>query len=960
MADPSRNRPLLDALRVRRTPSLIALGMAVAGGLFMLRGTPLWWIGGGLLASALVVARRTWAEPLAELGETLARPRSLGPLRFAWSSLLIDALYVSLIVVVASVMMWDIVAGERPVSHDHTVHYFKAWQLHEHFLSDGRLFGWTQRWFAGEPANYLYPIGADLWVNLVHALSFGAFGFSRSYGIAFWLFHVLTGLAGYRFARVLGGPHAGFITAILLLTDASEFRLGGWNYTINYGVWPQALSLDFALFALCHLPAIVERRTLRDLGWFGFWMGLAILTHPMQLIFLVLLLVVVALAAPFSRAVKSASGVYRLLVGYALAVAVASLWLVPFMALRSETRDMGVWWDSSYEMGKALVELRLFPGSLGIAVAAGCFALAFALKSGRFMMVMTALLSLFIPAVSNATFIDEFHLPSIAQSFTKVQFIRMSTMVKPFWFSLAACFVVALPAVARPLAARFGAGEGPSKDSTFRAAALGFLVAFLTLPIVVPAVQSFWTSHVTKTLRTVADRELLADRRQVEAWLKHNLPNDGFWRLGIFSGHNHDLMDLGAILDRPIYKRGFTPVSNFVYKPDVRDREVLEAVNLRFAVSKQYLRTDEFEQLQQFGAYRVYRFKYWRPDPFQVLQGSGDVRLEKFSDELVSLRAYPGSKGVLRLNVSYFPRWHAYRDGKELRITPTYLESDKEKTGFITVELQPGHYRFVFERTWKDWIGMPISLLGLLLCGLLVLIDRRAAGASRAHRLLDAPAELLERLSQPRFARLRRGLLGVAVLGALGAAVSLAEWRPAIALQELNGAAIARVRFDFLESLSKARVYIEYLDGPRRCRRQGDRFVCRDRDGTLDNERYVGSSPATIEEYTMVRCIRARPEEKAVLVLRYPQVPLSGALVGYYGIERAGRLLKKVRPVNFQIHVGRQRVYADHTRSDNKMHWFNVDLSAFKQRVDDVTFSIDSPNVSKRYFCFNAQLAELK
>ena len=49
------------------------------------------------------------------------------------------------IVCVASVMMWDLVEGERPVSHDHTVHYFKAWQLHEHFLSEGRLLGWSHR-----------------------------------------------------------------------------------------------------------------------------------------------------------------------------------------------------------------------------------------------------------------------------------------------------------------------------------------------------------------------------------------------------------------------------------------------------------------------------------------------------------------------------------------------------------------------------------------------------------------------------------------------------------------------------------------------------------------------------------------------------------------------------------------------------------------------------------------------
>ena len=37
-------------------------------------------------------------------------------------------------------------------------------------------------------------------------------------------------------------------------------------------------------------------------------------------------------------------------------------------------------------------------------------------------------------------------------------------------------------------------------------------------------------------------------------------------------------------------------------------------------------------------------------------------------------------------------------------------------------------------------------------------------------------------------------------------------------------------------------------------------------DGNIDNEKYVASTPAEIEEYRMVRCIRARPEDNAALV----------------------------------------------------------------------------------------------
>jgi len=70
----------------------------------------------------------------------------------------------------------------------------------------------------------------------------------------------------------------------------------------------------------------------------------------------------------------------------------------------------------------------------------------------------------------------------------------------------------------------------------------------------------------------------------------------------------------------------------------------------------------------QFGIYTVYEFRHWKPDPFVITQGSGSVKMESFTDEEIRLRAAPGSKGKLRLNVSWFPRWHAYRDGKRVSL----------------------------------------------------------------------------------------------------------------------------------------------------------------------------------------------------------------------------------------------------------------------------------------------------
>ena len=108
----------------------------------------------------------------------------------------------------------------------------------------------------------------------------------------------------------------------------------------------------------------------------------------------------------------------------------------------------------------------------------------------------------------------------------------------------------------------------------------------------------------------------------------------------------------------------------------------------------------------------------------------------------------------------------------------------------------------------------------------------------------------------------------------------------------------------------------------------------------------------------MVRCIRARPQDNALLNLRFPDVPVGDAIVGYYGIERAGRLMRKKRPVDFEVFAGGERLYSGATESDNKMHYFIAPLAGVRGERTHVRFSVKAKNVSKRYFCFHAQVVD--
>lgn len=952
-------RAIAPVVSAQRAPLGCALLLLIAGSWLIALGTPLWWFGASALVGAAICAYHGLRPQLMAAGAWLAQPRSWRGHGYVAGTLLLDLLYSGILTWVASIMMHDLVAGVRPISHDHTVHYFKAWQLHEHLLP--RIHGFSHRWFAGYPVNYLYPVGTDLFVNLVYYLGFGAMSFARAYGVAFWLFHVFTGLSGYRFGRALGGPHVGLLTGFLMVTDLSAFRFGGWAYTIEYGVWPQALCLVFALLATVRVPEIFHpqlpgARNLQPIGWFALWMGAAIVTHPIQIIYLGLLFVAAVLAGLFSPEVRSARGTVRLLLAYVLSVMVAAVWMLPSVTSNKQIIAMGVWWDNTYELGKGLITLEAFPGTIGYVLAFGCLAIVLLLRSRGYMALLVAFMALIVPAVCNSSFIDELHLPQLSASFAKIQWLRTATMAKPFWFAMASMLVVL---VVKKAHAMLPLREGTGSRSWAREALFAMVVAQLTLPFAVQACQAFFTSNIAKSLTTETDRALDTDRAALVDWLLKNLPAEPFYRVCVSTGHNHDLLDIGTLIDKPIYKRGFTPAENFIYKMNTEDDAVLQAVNVRYMIVKKWLPPDSYTLLAQFGIYQVYEYKRWRPEPFVITQGEGPVKVERWSDDEIVMRAGAGAHGHLRLNVSYFSRWHAYRDGKRISLWPTALPESPTNTGFMTVHLQPGEYRFVFELSALDRISALLTLLGCAFSLALVFSGRVRVGFPRVTRALVRGSELLESLSSPRFRTLRRSFFGVAIAIGLAVVVGLAQWQPPLALENLDNAVVKKVRFDFLEQLNSARVSIEYPSRLRRCRRLLDRFACRTEDGNIDNEKYVASTPAEIEEYRMVRCIRARPEENARLEIEFPNVPTGDAIVGYYGIERAGRMLRLTRPVDFRVDVDGEPVYAGATTADNKMHWFQAPVSG-PRRNAKVRFNVSSANVFRRFFCFYAQMADLE
>jgi hypothetical protein len=231
-------------------------------------------------------------------------------------------------------------------------------------------------------------------------------------------------------------------------------------------------------------------------------------------------------------------------------------------------------------------------------------------------------------------------------------------------------------------------------------------------------------------------REDRAARVNFAEWARTEFQRTpGFFRIAHgFGEDGHRLSDLALYLPYPFYKASFTPAGHFKHNIDASSTEALAAANVRFVLSGAPLERDDLRLITIFPPkLNVYEFTEWNPDPFIIAEGEGDVELIEFGDDEITLRAQPGSHGVLRLNVSYFPAWRATRDGVAVLIAAVEYPGI-ERSGFMQVPLEPGLYRFRYHRGPADYVGFALCLVGLTGCAFLAISSRmpqnRVPGAS--------------------------------------------------------------------------------------------------------------------------------------------------------------------------------------------------------------------------------------
>ena len=627
------------------------------------------------------------------------------------------------VLALASIMLFPALRGDWPIGHDHPAHLFRIWQLRETILHHLMPWSWSHRWFAGYPQNIIYPIGADLFVLAVQALSLGKLSLGAAYGLAFWLFYFLYGYAAFFFVRrAVDSRVAGLIAVVFLLTDPGNNDIGGWFWLVDLGVWTMALGLVPALIGTVRIAALLEKPEPKTAAAIGLCVGLALLCHPFFLIYFGIAIPLLCASRYFSGEETYWKHAFILLgLGSVSGLLIASFWLVPYLSASAYASEIGWTGSSLSEIGAAIGSATLFPRMHPLAAIFGLVGSLFLLRTRRTLPLFMGLFT-FVCIVGSSSTFAELAGPGVTEWLnTHIITTRLLMLVKPFWYGAGAFLLVASWKTLDQFLPAPGKSTKSSRQKLITRLAMIVFVCAFVLSILFFSFAVFFENEVRRPTQWHSQRDDIAARRAFVAWAKDQWSHDSkFFRVVHgFDQDEHSLTDLGIELPYPFYKIYITPTGHFKYNLGSGSNAALRAVNVRFALSEHALPArPDFRLLKMFdGKLWLYEFRDWNSVPFEIT-GGGPVELTRFDDEDVELNAEPGAHGLLRLNVTYFPKWRATRDANPIPIKAVPA-AGVEHSAFMEVELAPGIYHFHYQKTWSDYLGNVFCLLGVAGCGLL-------------------------------------------------------------------------------------------------------------------------------------------------------------------------------------------------------------------------------------------------
>ncbi|MCK5795673.1 MAG: hypothetical protein KAI47_00705, partial [Deltaproteobacteria bacterium] len=483
------------------------------------------------------------------------------------------------LVAVAAALLWPTFIGQMVQSQDHTVHLTRAWHFVTQMLGHGKLSGWSDWWFAGYPAGEDYPPGGDWWIASFYLSTLGLLGWEASYALAFFAMYAVSALGVYAFGRVYFGRLTGFLGGLFFLLDRGQYREGGWNYTVWWGVWPQVLSTGFTFLTFALLDNVIRRARPRDFALAGLAAGFSLVAHPVAVIYFGLgvpiYLVVRALADD-----ERPSGVIvaRVLGALAIGGALAAFWILPFVSKGSWMAKYGELWKSLPAMSSGLWQGKLFDNAMPPVIILGAFGAAVALwrrSVGGIFLTAYGAMTLF---VASSTAFQGLDLLTVSPSFGQIQFQRLSILAKPCVWLLAGYAIATL----------FSRVGGRAPTFRYRRYALTALVLLAIAPFVRPALEHYGKTYGRELGRPKIRKDVAywKDYQGFLAWsrgIHEKERKEGFYRIAYVRSYNDHYFGAAPVFNKtPMYKVGYTPAINFKHKPDTADPEIYKLLNVKF------------------------------------------------------------------------------------------------------------------------------------------------------------------------------------------------------------------------------------------------------------------------------------------------------------------------------------------------------------------------------------------
>jgi len=873
--------------------------------------------------------------------------------------------------------------GDIPVNHDHPVFLFRAWHTAWLLGHQGSALGYSPFMFVGLPANGLYPLGVDFLVIGVKLLGLWLISWETAYAWALFIFILLGTGSLYALGRAAGGRVCGTLAGALWLLDRGAWFQGGWSFSLDWGVWSMGLSAALSTWAVYFFWKMIYQPGRR---WFllgAAAVGGAVLSHPMAVAILGLALPLLVICEGLRESPGGFSGWLPRATGAGLlGLGLCAFWLVPFVARREWFEPLGYHWTDYPEMVRRFWEGKLFEDTAPLVLMGGALGLLWAagrrIPFGFFFLITSGI---FLYIASDSFFLDVGALekfPSLANLQTErfAYFIRVGLL-------LGLSLALTLPwrdkeevAGARPclrLATRRFRAEAlklwaasptraaPSENSALNfevknstsnensakkqisqdkawmrylkvalvGAALGPLLVYLPrvgeLPYLTPKEPLQWASK----------SESYANLKQAAAFI-NRMDRRQIGRVAVKAYRHDHLMAMFPVLTGlPIFKSGFTPQNNTLYKVESEDPAVWRETGVTHALTEGPMNRPDFTELGRFGRLFLYRIE--NADPASArLEGPGELSvLEDRPERLVVELRGTSAESRLTIRRARYALWRARINGEPVEILPHNLS---DQPLMMEIAAREGRLELEYRAGFFEWAGGIISLLALLL---FVALGLSGLGKAKPYyekllHFLAAKSRLITLIIL-----LAAGLMVFAVL------VKLLLPAPS----HLEG---RKVVTDFTKILEGGRAEIVTAGRATPCPFQGERHAC-------PNHPWIFAGPVVLSADNLIRrCVWLHPVDASEFFLHFDEVELADRLEGYYGMSDEVNYNSDLGPVEFTVYLDGQP--AGKFTSPPRRGWshWEVDTSARRGERARVSFSSKAAFCGKRAFCFTAYITRME